>query len=269
MLETIINAKKREVSQLKSRIPVQELEKTVSKMDLSVPGFSGALSRSGPGIIAEIKYKSPSHGWFACTLEPEEIAGIYAANGADALSVLTDETFFAGRLEYLDRIRRHLDSADLKNPIPLLRKDFIIERYQVLEARIQGASALLLIAAVLDGSELKELLEVSRENGLEALVEVHDPRELDMVMDCGAGIIGVNNRNLKTFEVNIRTSFNIARRLEGESGFLLVAESGISEASQINELHDAGFDAFLVGSAFMDNPNPGEPLAGLLEGVQK
>ena len=218
-------------------------------------------------IIAEIKYKSPSHGFFACQRTPEEISGSYSRAGAAALSVLTDQVFFAGSLEYLARVRKHLDQGVAGRPVPLLRKDFILDRYQILEAGNAGASALLLIAAVLPGPRLKELLEATGENGMEALVEVHDPRELEAALESGAGIIGVNNRNLKNFKVDIRTSFDIARRLEGVEGLLLVSESGISEPLQIQELAAAGFEGFLIGSAFMDSEDPGEALAGLLDRV--
>ena len=268
MLKTIIEQKKIELEALKSRIPIRDLEIEAGKSDFEGPLFSGALRQPGPQVIAEIKYKSPSHGRFKCREKPETIAASYADGGAAAVSVLTDECFFEGKLEYLKRIRKYLDNRDPGEALPLLRKDFIIDRYQVLEARINHASALLLIAAALSRRELAELLDFSRENGLEALVEIHDPSELEMVLECGAGIIGVNNRNLKTFKVDIKTSFDIARRLEGESGFLLVAESGITEAVQINELSDAGFEAFLVGSAFMDTGNPGEALGCLLSGIK-
>lgn len=268
MLKTIIDFKKSELSRLKESLPLKELEKVAGKSDLRVPSFSGSLGRPGPRIIAEIKYKSPSHGLFACQGKPEKVAELYSDGGAAALSVLTDEFFFAGKLEYLDKVRKHLDSSGYKESVPLLRKDFIIDRYQVLEARIKRASALLLIAAVLSRSQLKEMLAFTRETGLEALVEIHGPGELETVLECGAEIIGVNNRNLDTFEVDIKTSFDIARRLEGESGFLLVAESGISEASQVSELADAGFDGFLIGSAFMDSCDPGEALRHLLSGIK-
>ena len=269
MLKTIIDHKKIELEHLKEACPLEELEAAAAGTGLAVPSFSASISRPGPSVIAEIKYKSPSHGFFACRKGPEIIAESYCEGGAAALSVLTEEYFFAGKLEYLAKIREHLDTGGKGKTVPLLRKDFIFDRYQVLEARIKGASALLLIAAVLSESALRELLESTREAGLEALVEIHSPGELEMVLECGARIIGVNNRNLNTFDVDIRTSFDIARRLESESGFLLVAESGISESSQIDELADAGFDGFLIGSAFMDSREPGEELAELLSGVRR
>lgn len=269
MLKTIVDHKKIELEQLKKALPIKELERLAGQVNPGVPSFSDSLGLPGPRIIAEIKYKSPSHGMFACQETPEQVAEGYCSNGAAALSVLTDEMFFAGKLEYLERVRKHLDTTEFRDSVPLLRKEFIIDRYQVLEARIRGASALLLIAAVLDKSRLRELLGFAREAGLEALVEIHGPGELETVLECGADIIGVNNRNLETFQVDIKTSFDIARRLEGESGFQLVAESGISDACQVSELADAGFDGFLIGSAFMDSRNPGEALRLLLAGIDK
>lgn len=269
MLKTIIEHKKIELEHLKKALPLQELERAAGKAEVDPPSFSGALRIPGPRIIAEIKFKSPSHGMFACQDSPEEVAEGYCNAGAAALSVLTDKIFFAGNLDYLERVRKHLDTGEFRGSVPLLRKEFIIDRYQVLEARIKGASALLLIAAVLSRSQLRELLEAAREYGLEALVEIHGPGELEMVMECGAAIIGVNNRNLETFKVDIKTSFDIARRLEGERGFLLVSESGISEAGEVKELSDAGFDGFLIGSAFMDSGDPGLALRILLDGLGK
>ncbi len=269
MLKTIIDYKKIELNRLKESLPLMELEKLAGKTELAVPSFSGSLAQPGPRIIAEIKYKSPSHGLFICNDAPEKIAESYCGGGAAALSILTDEYFFAGKLEYLDRVRKYLDSSEYGESVPLLRKEFIVDRYQVLEARVKRASAVLLIAAVLSRSQLRELLGYTREAGLEALVEIHGPGELETVLDCGADIIGVNNRNLETFKVDIKTSFDIARRLEGENGFLLVAESGISDAVQVRELSDAGFDGFLIGSAFMDTRNPGEALGLLLSGIGK
>lgn len=268
MLATILEKKRMEIETRKGRLSFSQLERMPGKTRLEPPSFSDSLSRPGPSVIAEIKYKSPSRGMFACRDKPEVIARSYLRAGASALSVLTDEPFFSGRLEYLARVRSHLDELEDGERVPLLRKDFIIDRYQVQEARINGASAFLLIAAALSDSDISGLLEYGRESGLEALVEIHSPAELDRVMKTGAAIIGVNNRNLKTFEVDIDTSFDIARRLEGEPGLILVAESGISDPLQVSELADAGFDGFLIGSAFMDTYDPGRALEELLTGIK-
>jgi len=268
MLEEILKRKRIEVESVKEEVPLRELEKMPRRTKLEPPSLTGALSCPDPALIAEIKYKSPSRGMFTCRDKPESIAESYVRAGASALSVLTDEFFFSGRLEYLERSRSYLDEIEAGKQVPLLRKDFVIDRYQIEEARIRGASAFLLIAAALSDSDLAALLEYGDAAGLEALVEIHSPNELDRVMKTGAEIIGVNNRNLKTFEVDIDTSFDIARRLEGESGLILVAESGISESVQVRELADAGFDGFLVGSAFMDTQDPGRALGELLDGIK-
>lgn len=221
------------------------------------PPFSRALQEDRINIIAEIKYCSPSHGPFAIQWPPEEVAEAYVQGGAAALSVLTDQAFFDGDPDYLQRL------SSQEGHLPLLRKDFILERYQVVQARIWGASAYLLIAACLTPSELASLVSCSAEYGIDALVEVHDLRELEMALDAGAQVIGVNNRNLKTFEVDLDTSFKVAREMEGEEGRLLVSESGIDEHLQIVELRDAGFSAFLVGSSLMDSQDPAATLRSL------
>lgn len=295
MLNEILNYKRQETAKRKEQHPIGTL--LDKAREETPPSFSEALSRDGLNIIAEIKYKSPSHGPFRCQKPPEEVAEAYIQNGAAALSILTDENYFSGSLENLKRVRerfkqhagrsgdgeeesesaakethhstRYAARGPLSNGqtferIPLLRKDFILDRYQVAEARAFGASAYLLIAAALQQRELVELMGYGKELGLEALVEVHDAFELECAIESGSRIIGVNNRNLKTFNVNIKTSFEIARRLEGESGYILVAESGLSTHSQLEELRDAGFNAFLIGTTFMETDDPGAALAELL-----
>ena len=271
ILDRIIETKTIEVARSKEEMTLGELEDQIGMSQ--VDSLSEAIRRPGVNIIAEIKYRSPSHGPFHCQDSPEELAAGYVKNGAAAISILTDETFFGGRLEYLRRVSEHLaasesdhgrEGLDANESVPLLRKDFIIDRYQVAEARRAGASAYLLIAACLEGPALRDLQDVGREYGLEALVEVHDIYELEAALDAGSTILGVNNRDLRSFEVNVNTSFEIARELEGETGLDLVAESGISDSSLIAELRDAGFGAFLIGTAFMDSPNPAERLHDLL-----
>lgn len=268
MLDQIVARKREELAERLSKITLEELE---DRFPTSPPAsLEAALVRPGVNIIAEIKYRSPSHGPFKCCLEPEKVAQIYVENGAAALSILTDETFFGGSLEYLDRVFQHLlpedPNSDSGEGTPLLRKDFILDRFQVAEAKVHRASAFLLIAACLDSVQCRSLIEYGREVGLEALVEIHDPFELDAAVDSGARLLGVNNRNLKTFEVDINTSFEIARRLEGEDRFVLVAESGVSQRSEILELKDAGFDGFLIGTAFMESDDPGAKLRELTHG---
>ncbi len=268
MLDQILARKREELAERLGQVTLEELEDRFPK---SAPAsLEAALVRPGLNVIAEIKYRSPSHGQFKCRLEPEKVAQIYVENGAAALSILTDEPFFGGSLEYLDRVFRHLSDMDPNDDfgsgIPLLRKDFILDQYQVAEAKACRASAFLLIAACLDSVRCRSLIEYGREVSLEALVEIHNPFELDVAVDSGARILGVNNRNLKTFEVDINTSFEIARRLEGEDRFVLVAESGVSHRSEILELKDAGFHGFLIGTAFMESDDPGAKLRELIHG---
>jgi len=249
VLERIVASTKQELIQTKESVP---LEKLLGRIPEEPPvSLTSALAQPGVNIIAEIKYKSPSRGEFACQLACRELAGIYSENGAVALSVLTEKSYFSGDLSFLQEI------AEEQPELALLRKDFIVDPYQVVEARSSGACAYLLIVACLSEEKLQSLIHYGQEFQLDALVEVHDPFELEKAINAGAGIIGVNNRNLRTFEVDLDTSFDIARRMEGEGGYTLVSESGIEEHSQIVELQDAGFQAFLVGSIFMDSSDPG------------
>ncbi len=255
MLDEIVRGRKAELAETRLRIPLQDL---MDQLPEEPPtSFSGSITQPGIRIIAEIKYRSPSHGPFRCQRPPAEVGLTYQQNGAAAISVLTEKSYFDGDLKFLDLL--HQESNDL----PLLRKDFIFDPYQVIEARVHGASAYLLIVACLSQSELRQLLIEGGEYALEALVEVHDPFELEVAVESGARIIGVNNRNLKTFEVDLDTSFDIARRLEEEQDFTLVSESGIREVEQIRDLQDAGFSAFLVGSSLMDTADPGAALRAL------
>ena len=255
MLDEILRSRKVELAETRLRIPLQDL---MDQLPEEPPAsFCGAITQPGIRIIAEIKYRSPSHGPFRCQQPPEEVGLAYQQNGAAAISVLTEKRYFDGDLKFLDLL--HQKSSDL----PLLRKDFIFDPYQVIEARVHGASAYLLIVACLSQSELQQLLQEGRECTLEALVEVHNPFELEAAVESGAHIIGVNNRNLKTFEVDLDTSFDIAKRLEGEQNFTLVSESGIREVEQIHDLQGAGFSAFLIGSSLMDTSDPGAALRAL------
>lgn len=227
----------------------------------SAASFRQGICKPGISIIAEIKYQSPSHGPFTCQKPPAEIGLGYARAGAAAISILTDRRFFAGSLDHLRQVAVRLQEENQK---PLLRKDFILQVSQVREAARAGASAVLLIVACLDDGKLRHLLETCQQEGLDALVEVHARREADRALACGASIIGVNNRNLHTFEVDVETSFRLGRHLEQEREIILVAESGLSDPSPIRELHDAGFEAFLIGSQFMNSEDPGGKLKELL-----
>ena len=257
MLDRILARKKQDVEEAQARIPLAELLE--ADPGPAVPSFEAALTRPQINVIAEIKYHSPSRGAFTCRRPPQEIGQLYLDNGAAAISVLTERHFFHGDLEFIRTVR------DQETGLPLLRKDFIFDAYQLAEARAHGASACLLIAACLSPERLKELIRDGRDFRLDALVEVHDAFELETAVESGARIIGVNNRDLRTFNVDLNTSFELARLLEGETGFVLVSESGIREHVQLLELRDAGFHAFLVGSLLMDSGDPGAGLRELLQ----
>ncbi len=193
-------------------------------------------------IIAEVKKASPSKGIIRENFDPLAIAQAYERGGASAISVLTEPHFFQGSLDYLGGIRRYVS-------IPILRKDFIVSKYQILEATVHGADFILLIAAALSKSELKELLAYTRHLGMEALVEVHDKSDLVKAIYAGSDIIGINHRNLQTFEMNMNLCYDLIPMIP--NGKIIVAESGIYEHGQLKDLSKAGVDAFLVGESLM------------------
>ncbi|HEX4229707.1 MAG TPA: indole-3-glycerol phosphate synthase TrpC [Bryobacteraceae bacterium] len=217
--------------------------------------FAGALSVRHPAIIAEIKKASPSKGLLQPVFHPKSIAGAYARGGAACLSVLTDRKYFQGSLEDLETAR---DAAGL----PVLRKDFTIDRLQIFEAAAHGADAILLIAAILDVHALRDFRELAEQFGMSALVEVHDEYELEKAIDSGASLIGVNNRNLDTFDVTLETSLRLSERIPNEA--LRVSESGIRTRNDIDLLRGAGYHAFLVGESLMRAPDPAAALSELM-----
>lgn len=216
-----------------------------------VESLQGTVRR----IIAEVKRASPSQGLIRADFDPVAIADDYAGHGASAISVLTEERFFQGSLRYLEEIR---DAVS----VPLLRKDFIVEGYQLLEARAYGADAVLLIAAVLDGSLLRELREEAAGLTLEALVEVHTEAELGRALDAGARVIGINNRDLKTFAVDLATTEKLVPLIP--AGVTIVCESGIDRPEQMERVERTGVRVFLIGEALMRAPRPGKKLEELL-----
>jgi indole-3-glycerol phosphate synthase len=221
-------------------------------------GFRQALhqkSRDGIALIAELKKASPSKGLIRADFDPVKLARELESAGAAALSVLTDEEFFQGSLENLRRA-----SAAVK--IPCLRKDFIVDEFQLLEARANAADAVLLIVAALSSEELNELGAAARSRGLDVLCEVHDNQELQQVLDAGFDLIGVNARDLKTFKVDLETALALAEKIP--AGVVRVAESGIHSAEDVARLRAAGYDALLVGESLMRADSPGEALRGLL-----
>jgi indole-3-glycerol phosphate synthase len=256
ILDTIVAEKQRELA----RLPERSVTAADVRAALSARGrprdFAGALRgcRNGSmALIAEVKKASPSAGVIRSPFDPVAIAREYEAAGASCLSVLTDEKFFQGSLEYLRAIRQAVG-------LPLLRKDFVIDERQVLEAAEWGADAMLLIVAILEDAALERLHALGRESGLAVLVEVHDEAELEQALGVGADLIGVNNRDLRTFQVDLGTTERLAARLPArfhDGGGLLVAESGIRTRSDVERLARCGAGAILVGESLMREPDLG------------
>jgi indole-3-glycerol phosphate synthase len=242
ILGKIVANKRREIAESKARVPERELERRLANAT-PVRDFQAALA-NGPGIrlIAEVKKASPSAGVLRADFDPVAIARIYADGGAAALSVLTDGPFFQGRLAYLEAIRKSVQ-------LPLLRKDFLLERYQLLEARIAGADAVLLIAEILDDAALSGLIRETAALGMHALVELYEPANLPRVLAAGAKIVGINNRNLRTFVTRLEHTLELAPKLP--TGCILVSESGIRNLEDILRLQAAGVHAVLIGETFM------------------
>ena len=234
-----------------------EWERRAATLLPSRRNFRAALLASRPAIIAEIKKASPSKGLLSADFDPAALAREYETGGAAALSVLTDEHFFQGSLANLCAAR---DAVAL----PVLRKDFTLDEYHVLEAAAHGADAILLIVAILDSQRIRKLRELAAAYAMSALVEAHDEAEVDIALEGGADLIGVNNRDLKTFEVKLETSLRLAARIP--PGVVKVAESGIHSASDVELLQGAGFQAFLVGEHLMKAPSPAAALRALIGG---
>jgi indole-3-glycerol phosphate synthase len=242
VLDKIVQSKHRELEEARGRVPEQELTRRLADAP-PVRDFRAALEAPGGiQVIAEIKKASPSAGVLRADFDPMAIARTYAAHGAACISVLTDAPFFQGHLSHLTAIRAVV-------PTPLLRKDFILDRYQLLEARTAGADAVLLIAEVLDGPALPRLLGAADELGLQALVELYDAANLPRVVDSGARLIGVNNRDLRTFVTRLEHTLELAPRLS--AGCCLVSESGIRDRQDVLRLQASGVRAVLVGETLM------------------
>jgi indole-3-glycerol phosphate synthase len=233
----------------------KQLERKAEQARAERRNFRGALSVRTPAIIAEIKKASPSKGLLAQDFDPARLARQYAAGGAAALSVLTDEAFFQGSLADLATARGVCE-------LPALRKDFTLDEDHVIEAAAGGADAILLIAAILETGEIRRLAALAEGYGMAALVEVHDERDLAKALEAGAEIVGVNNRDLATFEVTLETSLRLADRIP--PGVLKVSESGIHFPRDIQRLREAGYRAFLVGEHLMKSADPAEAVRALL-----
>jgi indole-3-glycerol phosphate synthase len=256
ILDRIVAATRARVAEARRDADLRELEK---RAELHVPrGFRRALaarSRDGVAVIAELKKASPSKGLIRSDFHPAELARELAAAGAAALSVLTDEEFFQGSLG-------NLREASGAVAIPCLRKDFIVDEFQMVEARANCADAVLLIVAALSAQELSALTAGARRHGLDVLCEVHDGNELQRALDAGCDLVGVNTRDLRTFKVDLETAFALAARFP--ANVVRVAESGIHSAEDVARLRGAGYDAFLVGESLMRAESPGKALRELL-----
>lgn len=254
ILEKIVEHKKKEVEAAQKLVSIQELESKplFKKSCLSLK--QNLLDPHKTGIIAEFKRRSPSKGLINGQAQPQVVTKAYADNGASGVSVLTDQEFFGGTLQ-------DLESATINN-IPLLRKDFIISEYQLVEAKAYGASVILLIAACLSPAQVKSLASVAKGLGLEILLEIHDETELEHICP-DVDLIGVNNRNLKTFKVDIETSLRLINHFPKDKA--AVSESGISEVETIVTLKKAGFNGFLIGENFMKQPDPAVAFADFVQ----
>jgi indole-3-glycerol phosphate synthase len=237
--------------------PIAALARRAEAVPSRAGRFEEALSgAAGVNVIAECKRRSPSRGVLRESYDPVAIATAYAAAGAAAISVLTEPTLFDGSLDHLVAVRAAVD-------VPLLRKDFVVSEYQLLEARAAGADAVLLIVAALRPVELKVLHDHARRHGLDVLVEVHDAGELAIAIDAGARIIGVNNRNLRTLQIDVHASETLIVQMPSE--VIAVSESGLKTAADLVRLKELGYRAFLIGERFMIAADPGAALASLLE----
>ncbi|MCE7985343.1 MAG: indole-3-glycerol phosphate synthase TrpC [Caldilinea sp. CFX5] len=250
VLDQIMDWKREEVPAQMAEAPLAQV-KAFATLAPKPIDFAGALTaQKGASLIAEVKRASPSRGLIARDWDPELIGETYARSGAAAISCLTDAKFFQGKLEYLTAIKERL--REIGKPIPVLRKDFIYHEYQVYEARMAGADALLLIVGVLSDTELRKLYDLTYQIGLQALVEVHDEAELERALAIDAHVIGVNNRDLRTFTVDIETTGRL--RTQIPAGKVLVGESGIRNEEDVQRMAAMGCDAILVGETFCKLP---------------
>ena len=258
ILHEILAHKRFEVDRMKLNISQSQLEDNIDRAP-TVPSMRQSLEQSSSGIIAEFKRRSPSKGWIHKDAQPTEIIPQYDQAGAAALSILTDEAFFGGSLADIKAI-----AADVQGPI--LRKEFIVDVYQLYQARLVGASAILLIAAALTPTMCHTLVNEAHELGLEVLLEIHDEKELEYITP-EIDMVGVNNRNLGTFHTDVQNSFRIADLLPKDT--LLVSESGISSAQTIQALRAVGYRGFLMGEAFMKTDNPALTLKQLIAEIEQ
>ncbi|MBO7588166.1 MAG: indole-3-glycerol phosphate synthase TrpC [Bacteroidaceae bacterium] len=260
ILQEIVAYKRVELERQKQLVPPRELYARVERLmadGIAERSMSRALAASPYGIIAEFKRKSPSKGWIHENALPVDVVPKYAEGGASALSILTDNEYFGGRLDFIPQVR---DAVE----IPILRKEFIIDEYQLFEAREAGADAVLLIAADLSREECRTLTRTAHDLKLEVLLEMHSEEELDY-LECDPDMAGINNRNLGTFRTDVANSFRLAEKIDTDA--VKVSESGISNPDTVRLLRAAGFRGFLMGECFMKNNDPGKALAEFIAAI--
>lgn len=254
ILDEIVANTKKELEARKAQKSIKELE-AMPFFGRPFYALSEALEETPPGIIAECKRRSPSKDWIFENANIPAIAAGYAQVGAAAVSILTDEKYFGGSMEFVTAARPHLKC-------PILRKDFIVDEYQVIESKAIGADVILLIAACLEPAQIKKFAKLAHSVGLEVLLEVHDKEELERSLNPEIDVVGVNNRNLKTFEVNLETSLELLEFIPGD--LPRISESGLQNPFDLIYLQEAGFDGFLIGEAFMATENPPAALKQLI-----
>ena len=255
ILDKIVATKRKEILRAKATVAADELRRRAADAPAVRDFFAAVAGPEEISLIAEVKKASPSKGVIREDFDPVAIAGIYQRHGAACISVLTDEPYFQGSLDYLRRIRAGVD-------LPVLRKDFIIDSYQVLEARAAGADAVLLIAECLDDPLLEELHDAIVDLGMTPLVELFEPGNLERVLDAGARLVGINNRDLRTFEVDLQHTLRLRRQIPDDR--VVVGESGIRTRADVEMLQSAGVGAMLVGETLMADPDIAAAVDGLL-----
>ncbi len=260
VLDRIVANTIKEVAERKGQVTIKALEESKYFNRKCYSICASLVDETKSGIIAEIKKQSPSKGIINSDVTVEEVGVGYAQYGASAISILTDFEFFGGKMEYLTAVRELVD-------VPILRKDFIIDEYQILEAKSIGADVILLIAACLEPKRLQELAKFAHSLGLEVLMEVHNLQELQVSINPYLDVVGVNNRNLKTFEVSVNTSLELFSEIPPD--FRKISESGLKDGETIHKLKEAGYEGFLIGETFMRTPNPPLALGTLVEDLKR
>jgi len=254
ILDKIVANKKQEVSLQKQQLSLTQLEKNIGEIKTN-NSFVKALESSATGIISEFKRKSPSRGWIFEDAKVEDVVSLYSGNGASAISVLTDTEFFGGTFDDFDKAR------SLTN-IPLLRKDFMVDEYQIFQAKCMQADVVLLIASALTIEQTKTLAKKAKELKMDVLLEIHNEAELDYINEF-VDVVGVNNRNLGSFVTDVNISFELSEKIPTE--FLKISESGISQPQTVTDLRSVGYKGFLMGENFMKTNNPGEALGSFIK----